>query len=98
MDIFIIEGVIFLAAGRNAARLAVLRQREDVQVGEVRGGGGLRRLMVAQRRPEEEVAQRRRIHVEDGGLMFRIGAAVVGVVAQHHDEVRRSVRGRKGVE
>ena len=87
VDVAMIERVIFFTAGRHAAGLAVDREREDVEVGKVGGGGGLRRFVVAESRPEELVAQRGRIHVEDGRLMLGVRAAVVGVVAQHQPQI-----------
>ena len=89
MDVAVVKRVVRLGAGRQAAGLSRARQREDVVV----GAGARRRVgrvavVIAQRRLEHAAAERGRVHVEDRGLEFGIGAVLIGVVAEHQPQIR----------
>ena len=84
----VVERVPGLRLARQAAGLAGARQREAVVIrpGERRR---IRRhgVVVAERRPERRGPERFGIHVEDRGLVLRVGSAEVGVVAEHQPEI-----------
>ena len=84
----VIERVVFLRARGDAARLAVGWIVEDLEVrNRQRRIRGARGVVVADRGPKHRLAQVAGIHVEHCGLVFRVGAVVVGVVAEHQPHV-----------
>ena len=94
----VIERVVFLRARGDAARLAVGWIVEDLEVrNRQRRIRGARGVVVADRGPEHRLAQVAGIHVEDGSLVFRVGAVVVGIVAEHQPHVGVAARGEARV-
>ena len=100
MRVAVVKGVVALHAGGEAAGFAAFREREDVEVRiRLAGGVRLRGVVVAKRGPEDGGAKLVGVDVEDGALVFRVRARVVGQITecQHHgigqrfDEVGRSV-------
>ena len=89
VDVAVVKGVIVLGAGGDAARFAVFWKSENAEIRiTVVEGGGLRGVMVPESRPEKSIFQRAGIHVENGCLVFGVGAVLVGVVAEHQEQVR----------
>ena len=96
MNAAVIEGIIFLRAGRSAAGLSVGGEIEDLKVGNrERGVRQLGGLVIADRRPEDGLTQKTRIHVEHRRLEFRVRTGVVCIVAQHQPHIGPP-SGRKG--
>ncbi len=89
MDVGVVERVILSAAGGHAAGLARARHREhledrrrrDVRIGQLVG------VVVADGRPQVAAPERGLVHVEHRGLVLRVRAVLVGVVAEQQDEV-----------
>ena len=90
MNAPVVKRVIFLRARGHAARLGGCRQVEDAEIrrrADVRIRV-LRRLVIADGGPQHRLPQISRIHVEHRSLILRVGARVVGVVAEHQPHVR----------
>jgi hypothetical protein len=84
VDAAVVERVVGLGARGDAAGLAGRREREDVVVGSaLRCRIGADAVVVAERRPQHARAQQCVIDVEDADLVLGVGAAGVGVVAEH---------------
>ena len=92
MDVSVVEAVIMLRAGSHAAALARGREREHVEVGEIRQriGAAVVRVMISKRAPLRHLAEDVRIHVEVAGLIFGIGAAGVGVIPHLEIQIRNA--------
>ena len=89
VNVAVVERVVILRARSDSAHFSVLGQREDLVVGN--GGwrrGRLVRLVIANGGPERRFPERRGIHIKDRVLVFRIGAGVVGVVAEEQHRIQ----------
>ena len=49
--------------------------------------------MVAERRPEHATFEQFAVHLENGALVFRVGARVVGVVSEHQPQIGAAIAG-----
>ena len=88
VDVAVVERVVRLGVGRNAAAFALCREREDLVV---RSGlcGRIRRdaVVISERRPQHRRREDAWVRVEHGGLVFSLGAVGVCIVAEHQPDV-----------
>ena len=87
MDVRVVEGVVTLVAGGDAARLAVAREVEDFEVGKLFHFTVGIDVVVADGGPGHGLPQQLRVGIEDAALILAIRAGVIGVVAQHEPQV-----------
>ncbi len=94
MNLAVVEGVILLSSGSQAARLAVARQGKTLEIrNRQRRIGRLRSIMVADCRPTDRLPENVLINVEMPRGELSICAGFVNVVPQHQHHVRIAALG-----
>jgi hypothetical protein len=87
----VVEGIVGLGAGGDAARFAAGRDRVGVVVGPDAGGAARGvPLVVAHRGPADRMAERGVVGLEEAALELVVPAVVVGHVADMQPEIQRT--------